>query len=48
VLNLRRVLKTTIDDRTEAFGLENEVLETGRVDSDIVTPDGGDVVREYK
>jgi hypothetical protein len=41
VLDLRGMLETAINNGSEAFGLENEILETGRVDSYIVTPDGG-------
>jgi hypothetical protein len=38
VLHLRRVLETAINNRTEAFGLENEILETRGVDAYIVSP----------
>ena len=39
MLNFRGMFESTIDDSSEAFRLENEVLETGGMDSYIVTPD---------
>jgi hypothetical protein len=32
------MLKTTVHNSTEALRLENEILETGSMDTDIVTP----------
>jgi hypothetical protein len=37
MLDFRRVLKTAINNCTEALRLENKVLETGGMDSYIVT-----------
>jgi len=39
MLHFRGMFEATIDDGSEAFRLENKVLETGGVDSYIVTPD---------
>jgi hypothetical protein len=41
MLHFGGVLETAINNSAEAFGFENEVLETGRVDSYVVTPDRG-------
>lgn len=38
VLNFRRMLETAVDYGTEALGLEDKVLETRSVDSNVVTP----------
>ncbi len=39
MLDFGGMLKAAIDDGTETFGLENEVLESGGVDAYVVTPD---------
>jgi hypothetical protein len=39
VLDLGRMLEAAVDDSTEAFGFEDEIFETGGVDSYIVTPE---------
>jgi hypothetical protein len=38
VLHFGRMLETTVHNSTEALRLENEILETGSMDTDIVTP----------
>jgi hypothetical protein len=38
MLDFGGMFKATIDDGTETFRLENEVLETGGVDTNVVTP----------
>ena len=37
MLNFRRVLKTSIYNSTEEFGLEQKVFETRRVDTHVVS-----------
>lgn len=37
VLDLRRVLKTAVNHRPEQLGLQQEVTESGRVDTHVVT-----------
>jgi hypothetical protein len=39
VLHFGGVLETTVNDGTEAFGFEDKVLETGGVNSYVMTPD---------
>jgi hypothetical protein len=39
MLDFRGMLEAAIDDGSETLGLENEVFETGCVDTYIVTPD---------
>jgi hypothetical protein len=39
MLNFGGMLKTTVDNGAEAFRFEDEVFETGCVDSYIMTPD---------
>lgn len=36
VLNLARMLETAVHDGAERLGLQDEVLETARVDADVV------------
>jgi len=48
MLDFGGMFKATIDDGTETFRLENKVLETGGVDTNVVTPNVRVAQRERK